>query len=154
MRTSSLLHRRAIAGLWSLVGCLGLPGQLGAQSRAPRACAATATTLTPLGWQSPARSPQPAPQQGFRPIATVALPGPANRFDYQSVDPASGRLYINHMNAGHLLVFDLDSGRIAHDVAGLPRATGVLAVPAHHEVYVSAAGAHAVVVLDDRTLKE
>jgi DNA-binding beta-propeller fold protein YncE len=35
----------------------------------------------------------------------------------------------------------------------LPRATGVWAVPSHHQVYVSAAGAHEVAIIDDRTLK-
>jgi hypothetical protein len=30
------------------------------------------------------------------------MPGPPVRFDYQSFDPASGRLYIAHMNADQL----------------------------------------------------
>jgi DNA-binding beta-propeller fold protein YncE len=89
---------------------------------------------------------------GLRLVADVPLPGPANRFDYQSIDPASGRLYISHMNAGRVVVFDLDSGRVVKEVEGLPRVTGVLAVPAHHHVYASAAGAHEVAVIDDRTL--
>jgi len=87
-------------------------------------------------------------------VATIPLAGPTNRFDYQSFDDARRRLYINHMNAGHLLAFDVDSQRVAADVGNLPRATGVWAEPEHRAVYVSAAGAHAVVVLDDRTLKE
>ncbi|MES1258999.1 MAG: YncE family protein, partial [Gemmatimonadota bacterium] len=74
-----------------------------------------------------------------------------NRCDYQSVDPAYGRIYINHMNAGTTLVFDADSGKVIRELTGLPRATGVSAVPAHHQVYVSAAGAHEVVAIDDRT---
>jgi hypothetical protein len=82
----------------------------------------------------------------------VPLPGPPNRFDYQSVDPQRGWLYISHMNAGSLLVFDLDSSRVVGEVAGTPRATGVRTVPARHAVYVSAAGRHEVVVIDDRTL--
>lgn len=133
---------------------LAVPSSVRAQSRDGRACTATAVTLTPPGWHAAARPPQPAPAPGFRLLATIPLPPPANRFDYQSFDPASRRLYINHMDAGHLLVFHADSGRVVQDVSGLPRATGVLAVSAHHEVYVSAAGAHAVVVLDDRTMKE
>jgi DNA-binding beta-propeller fold protein YncE len=89
---------------------------------------------------------------GLRVVADVPLPGPANRFDYQSIDPASGRLYISHMNAGRVVVFDLDSGRVVKEVGGLPRVTGVWAVPAHHHVYASAAGAHEVAVIDDRSL--
>jgi hypothetical protein len=34
------------------------------------------------------------------------LPGAAVRFDYQSFDPSSRRLYIAHMNASQLVVFD------------------------------------------------
>jgi len=85
-------------------------------------------------------------------IADVPLPGPANRFDYQSVDPASGRLYISHMNAGRLIVFDLDSSCVVREVTGVDRATGVWAVPAHHMVYVSAAGRREAVAIDDRSL--
>ena len=87
-----------------------------------------------------------------RVIADIPLPGPANRFDYQSIDPAAGRLYISHMNAGRLVVFDLDSSRVVREVDGVARATGVWAVPAHHAIYVSAAGNHELAVVDDRSL--
>ncbi len=119
---------------------------------APGGCMATAHSLTPASWTAaPAgRGRPPAPR--LRPAGDVPLPGPANRFDYQSVDAAAGRLYIAHMNAGRLVVFDLDSGRVVREVPGLPRVTGVLAVPAHHHVYAAAAGAHEVAVVDDRTL--
>lgn len=60
---------------------------------------------------------------------------------------------MNHMNAGRTIVFDADSGKVVTEIMGLPRATGVWAVPAHHQVYVSAAGAHEVAIIDDRTLK-
>src|SRR4029079_10177230 len=79
--------------------------------------------------------------------------GPANRFDYQSFDPSTGRIYMNHMNAGRTVVFDADSSRVIAEIDGFPRATGVWSVPAHHQVYVSAAGAHEVAIVDDRTLK-
>ncbi len=32
-------------------------------------------------------------------VADIPLPGPAVRFDHQSLDLSSGRLYIAHMNA-------------------------------------------------------
>jgi DNA-binding beta-propeller fold protein YncE len=83
----------------------------------------------------------------------MPLPGPANRFDYQSVDPASGRIYMNHMNAGRTIVFDANNEKVVGEVMDVPRATGVLAVPQHHQVYISAAGNHEVAIVDDRTLK-
>ena len=125
----------------------------GSSSDAARAsrCAATVSSLTPAGWESPAIPEKPIPAPVLRAVADIPLPGPANRFDYQSVDPAAGRLYLSHMNAGRLVVFDLDSGRVLREVDGLPRVTGVWAVPSHHHVYASAAGAHEVAVIDDRS---
>src|SRR5439155_10353495 len=104
-------------------------------------------------WKVPTIAEAHAPKNVLRLIADVPLPGPANRFDYQSVDPASGRLYISHMNAGRLIVFDLDSSRVFREVTGVDRATGVWAVPAHHVVYVSAAGRHEVAAIDARSLE-
>ena len=37
-------------------------------------------------------------------VADVPMPGPAVRFDYQTLDTSSGRLYIAHMNADQLVV--------------------------------------------------
>jgi DNA-binding beta-propeller fold protein YncE len=119
----------------------------------PPACAATATSLTPTSWRATlAPIPPDAPRHGLRAVADIPLPGPANRFDYQSVDDAARRLYISHMNAGRLVVFDLDASKVLREVSGVDRATGVWAVPAHHTVYVSAAGRHEVAAVDDRTL--
>ena len=108
--------------------------------------------MTPDSWSSAAVPTRPTPAPMLRQVADIPLPGPANRFDYQSVDPAARRLYISHMNAGRLVVFDLDSARVVREVEGVPRVTGVWAVPEHHHVYAAAAGAHEVAVIDDRTL--
>lgn len=83
----------------------------------------------------------------------VALPGPPNRFDYQSVDPVAGRIYMNHMDAGRTIVFDANHATVITEIMNVPRATGVWAVPSHHQVYISAAGAHEVAIVDDRTLR-
>lgn len=132
--------------------CLGSLGVVTAQSPTS-SCYATPMSLTPSSWRTPQRSAQPAPKRGFTLVREVALPGPANRFDYQSVEAGSGRIYINHMNAGRTIVFDANRGRVTAEIMGVPRATGVLAVPSHHQIYVSAAGAHEAAVIDDRTLK-
>ena len=108
--------------------------------------------MTPVSWHAPVRPVQPAPTPGLKLLREIPLPGPANRFDYQSIDPASRRIYLNHMNAGTTLVFDIDSAKVIREITGLPRATGVWAVPAHHQVYVSAAGAHQVAIIDDHAL--
>src|SRR6185503_8623960 len=110
-------------------------------------CFATPTSMTPASWQSPVpNAAVGAPRGPLRVVQDYPLPGPAKRFDYQSIDPASGRLYMNHMNAGRLVVFDLTGSKVLAEVSGLPRATGVWAVPAHHKVFLSAAGDHEVAV--------
>src|SRR5881296_1497217 len=89
----------------------------------------------------------------LRVVADVPLPGSATRFDYQSLESASGRLFISHMGAGQLVVFDVHAGRVIGNLDGFPTVTGVLAVPTEHRAYASATGDHAVVVVDDSTLQ-
>ena len=116
-------------------------------------CVATPTSMTPASWQTAMPTAAAGAQRGaLRLVQDYPLPGPANRFDYQSVDPASSRLYVSHMNAGRLVVFDLKASKVVGEVTDLPRATGVWAVPSQHKVFVSAAGQQEIAVIDDRTL--
>jgi DNA-binding beta-propeller fold protein YncE len=55
------------------------------------------------------------------------------------------------MNAGTVTVFHLDSSKVVAEVEGMSRATGVLAAPSEHRVYVSAAGSHELIAIDDRS---
>lgn len=87
------------------------------------------------------------------PIAEIPLPGAAVRFDYQSLDPVSGRLFIAHMNDDHLVVFDVRARRVLANLPGFQRVHGVLAVPALHRVYASATGDHALLAMDSETLR-
>lgn len=137
--------------LESVVALIALMGYA-ANGRA-QSCVATPTSMTPSTWRAPPSPPQKTPASGLTLIREIPLPGPANRFDYQSFDPATGRIYMNHMDAGRTIVFDPDSERVVAEITGVPRATGVWAVPAHHQVYISAAGEHAVAIADDRTLR-
>jgi hypothetical protein len=135
----------------ALTGLLGAPSGLASQT--PPQCSAAASSMTPPSWTTPARAEQPTPRLGLRLVREIPLPGPANRFDYQSLDVTSGRLYLNHMDAGRTVVIDVGKTRIITEIEGVPRATGVLAVPSHHHVYISAPGAHEVAIVDDRTFK-
>src|SRR5256712_13696309 len=89
----------------------------------------------------------------LRMVADVPLPGSASRFDYQSLELTSGRLFMSHMGAGQLVVFDVRAGRVIANLDGFPTVTGVVAVPAEHRAYASATGDHAVVVVNDSTLQ-
>ena len=83
-------------------------------------------------------------------VANVALPGPSNRFDYTSIDTTAKTLYIAHMDAGQLLVFDLRRRRVVRTIAA-PGVHGVIAVPQLHRVYASATDARQLFTIDSRT---
>ena len=84
----------------------------------------------------------------LRPVVDIPLPGRPVRFDYQSQDPQSGRLYISHMNDAHVEVFDTRSRKVVGRVAETPRVTGVLVVPELRKLYASVTGRRYVAVID------
>jgi DNA-binding beta-propeller fold protein YncE len=85
----------------------------------------------------------------LREVARVALPGPANRFDYQSVDPGAHRLYVSHMDGDRLLVFDVRRRRIVKSF-DVPGVHGVIVVPQAGRAYASATNVQQVVTIDTR----
>jgi DNA-binding beta-propeller fold protein YncE len=86
-------------------------------------------------------------------VAEVPLPGPAVRFDYQTLDQENGRLYIAHMNADQLVVFDTTKRQVVANLDGFKRVHGVIAVPEAGRVFASATGEHQVVAVEMNTLK-
>jgi len=110
----------------------------------------------------PLRRPSAPPRQNpaagdaapvLRTVADVPLPGPAARFDYQYLDQASDRLYIAHMGAGRILVFNVKTRQVEGTIHGVPGVTGVWAVPALGRVYASVSRLHHVAVIDAGTLQ-
>lgn len=86
-------------------------------------------------------------------VADIPLPGPAVRFDYQSFDRVHGRLYMAHMNADQLVVFDAKKKVVTANLDGFSNVHGVLAVPEANRVFASATGEHKLAVVDMETLK-
>ncbi len=86
-------------------------------------------------------------------VADIPMPGPAVRFDYQSLDVEHGRLYISHMNANQLVVFDTQKRQVIANLDGFSRVHGVIAVPEVDRVFASATGDHKMVAVDMNTLK-
>ena len=62
----------------------------------------------------------PDPGASVRKVADIPLPGKAVRFDYQSLDTLNGRLYIAHMNADQLVVFDTRKRKVVANLDGVP----------------------------------
>jgi hypothetical protein len=66
---------------------------------------------------TPSDNPEWAP---LKQVADVPLPGPAVRFDYQSLYASHGRLYIAHMNADQLVVFDTKKREVVANLDSFP----------------------------------
>lgn len=86
-------------------------------------------------------------------VIDIPMPGPAVRFDYQSLDAKNGRLYMAHMNADQLVVFDTQKRQVVANLDGFKRVHGVIAVPEIDRVFASATGDHRMVAVDMNTLK-
>src|SRR5690349_750724 len=88
----------------------------------------------------------------LRVMADVPLTGGTTRFDYQSLDSSSGRLYIAHLGSDLMTVFDVNKQTVIDDVKDLKRVHGVLAVPELHRVYASVTGTNELAIIDDQSL--
>jgi len=98
-------------------------------------------------------SPLQNAEDVLKQVADVPLPGGTTRFDYQSLDEKTGKLFISHMGDGRLVVFDTKTNKVVANLPGFNTVTGVRFVPELNRVYASAAGSHEVVALDAASLK-
>jgi len=103
-----------------------------------------AVTLT-RGSSAP-RSPLP-----LRPAGEVALPGDSSRFDYASLDPGRGLLFIAHLGASEINEVDIHTHQVVRTIPNVTDVHGVLVVPALHRVYATATGDNQVLSLDEDT---
>lgn len=129
----------------------GAPAASGtfAVAPAPLACGAAGTpaamTTAPIAEAVATPAPPPVVLQ---PIVDVPLPGSASRFDYQSLDEASGRLVIAHMGADQVVIVDTATQRVVGTVGDVKTPTGVLAVPELGRIFAAAAGSGDVAIID------
>src|SRR5690349_11173802 len=80
--------------------------------KAPQTSPAASSSETPASTQASEKS-------GSLPLRTlrdVALTGGASRFDYQSFDVNSARLYIAHLGDGILTIFDANKETVIGEV--------------------------------------
>src|SRR3954447_22296008 len=88
----------------------------------------------------------------FYTVRDVPLPGDTSRFDYVSLDPGSHRLFIAHLGAGTVPVYDIVTGSVVGEIPNVPGVHGMLAVPELARVYASATGANQIAVIDPQSL--
>ena len=78
----------------------------------------------------------------LRHVGEVALPGDGSRFDYASLDPGRGLLFVAHLGASQVIEIDIHAYRVVRVIDGVDQVHGVLVVPQLHRVYASATGAN------------
>jgi len=100
---------------------------------------------------SPSASTSAVGSPGLHVVARIRLPGGDSRFDYASLDPARGLLFVAHLGASQIVEINVRTGRVVRTIPGLPQVHGVLVVPALHRVYATATGANRVVRIDEDT---
>src|ERR1051326_3521975 len=88
-----------------------------------------------------ARGAEPSAGPLFVTVVDIDAGAKTSRFDYASLDPASGRLFVANMGAGRLMAIDVQRGKLLAALDGFAKTTGVLAVPALGRVYASVPGA-------------
>ena len=115
--------------------------------------AAFAAAISVWGAATSVVSSQTREQSPLRKVVDIPLPGKAVRFDYQTLDASHGRLYIAHMNADQLVVFDTKKREVVANLDGFPSVHGVWAVPELGRLYASATGEHKVAVVDMQSLQ-
>ncbi len=113
--------------------------------------------LLPVKSQASDLSPLPV-SSPWTILSTLPLPGGTTRFDYQSVDSRSGRLYLAHLGDSRLVVVDTKNGRVISDLPDFPHVHGVLAVPSLGRIFATVSSLSRtkpgeLAVVDMRTLK-
>jgi DNA-binding beta-propeller fold protein YncE len=93
---------------------------------------------------APASAPAPV-----RVVGELPLPGDGSRFDYASLDPGRGLLFIAHLGASEVVEVDVRAHRVVRTIPNLSQVHGVLVVPALRRVFATATGDDRMVALDE-----
>lgn len=112
-----------------------------------RAALAAALLIASACSASPPAIPLPLHQ-----VADVPLGQTTRRFDYASLDPARGRLFIADLAGGRVLVVNVRTNTLVRAIPGIGGAHAVLTVPGRGRVYASATATDQLVAIDMETL--
>jgi len=99
------------------------------------------------------RTGESAAVPGYQVVRDVRLPGDTSRWDYQVYDPGSHRLYIAHLGASQIVIYDTLGQRVAGVIDGVDQVHGLVLAPDLGRLYASATGRNQVAVVDTSRLK-
>jgi len=91
-------------------------------------------------WATTTTGAEAASVPGYRVARDVRLPGGTSRWDYQVYDPASRRLYIAHLGASQIVVFDTAQQKVAGVIKGISDVHGLALAPDLGRLFASATG--------------
>ena len=86
-------------------------------------------------------------------VADIPLPGRTTRFDYESIDPTTRRLYLAHLGDSTVTVIDIAAQRVVGIVENIGHVHGVLAIPTLGCIYASATLTNELVAIDEKNLE-
>jgi YVTN family beta-propeller protein len=86
-------------------------------------------------------------------VVDIPLAAGPTRFDYQSLDPGTGMLFIAHTGANMVTVFDTRSKTVLANISGIPHVHGVLAATGLGRVYATDTGDNLVYAIDEHSLR-
>src|SRR6266516_1634559 len=87
---------------------------------------------------------------GYHVIGDIQIGGEGG-WDYLTADATARRLYVSH--ATHVVVVDLDSGKVVGDIPDTPGVHGIAIAPELNRGFVSNGRGNNVTIFDLKTLK-
>jgi DNA-binding beta-propeller fold protein YncE len=95
-----------------------------------------------------------APRAAFalHTVADVRLPGGVARFGSMSLDLTNDRLYLAHRDAGTIVILSLHDRRVVSEIEGVPKVSGLLALPDLGRLYASSTSKGQLVMIDLKSL--
>lgn len=125
----------------------------GEVSSAVRLAAAATVVVLASSCGLPFQSNAGAQIAGYRVVRDIQLPGNTSRWDYQVLDPATHRLYLAHLGASQIVVFDTRATKVVATVDGIESVHGLALATELHRLFASATGKNQVAAIDTETLK-
>ena len=89
----------------------------------------------------------------LRLVADVPLGQPTSRYDYESIDPKTGLLFIADLAESRVLVFDTHTNKLIKTISNIMHVHGVITVRAQGRAYATATGTDELVTIDESTLE-
>lgn len=105
---------------------------------------------------APAGSPRGGDQisiPGYKILREVQLPGDTSRWDYQTYDPLTQRLYIAHLGQSQVIAFDTATQKVVGVVDNVSNVHGLVVAPDIQRLFASATGQDEVAVIDTASLR-